>query len=190
MRRHMQMIAPGIFTVPAEETPLSSDIFLIEGEKGEYLFDVGAGAGALNAILNAGREKERCIILSHYHDDHTANLAQIEYDRLLVGELTQRHLGVGEIVREPVSMDDGVHLEIRPCFSPHSGGSLILTVNREYTLLGDLIYPEKKLNRVFARLMTEELEALDTKYFILSHRPGKNVLPKQVLIPFLKHKFA
>ena len=186
----MERISAHIQHYPAQETPLSADVFFIEGEKYLYIYDTGAGEGALRAIEAFAPEKERVVILSHYHDDHTANLGRIKYSRLLVGNLTAKHLERGEIVEEPITIDDGVHLEIFPCASVHSGGSLILTVNRKYALIGDLVYPSKKLNRVFARLMTETLESLDAEFFIPSHRPGKNIIPKALLIASLKKHFS
>jgi len=186
----MERISAHIQYCPAEEAPLSADVFFIEGEKYLYVYDVGAGESARASLRTFAPEKERVILLSHYHADHTGNLAGTQYSRLLVGPLTHKHLERGEIVDAPTVIDDGLPIEILPCASVHSGGSLIVTVNREYTLLGDLIYPAKKLNRVFARLMTETLENLDTQYFVLSHRPGKNIVPKRALIAFLKERFG
>ena len=186
----MERISEHIQYCPAQETPLSADIFFIEGEKRLYIYDVGTGEKAREALQSFAPEKERVIILSHYHEDHAANLTETGYSRLLVGDLTAKHLGRGEIVKEPITIEDGIHLEILPCASVHSGGSLILTVNREYAFIGDLIYPAKKLNRVFARLMTETLESLDTEFFIPSHRIEKNIIPKSLLINFLKERFS
>ena len=55
--------------VPAERTPLSSDIGIIKGDRRIYLYDVGSTLGDLKFLHSLPDTKS--IIISHFHGDHT-----------------------------------------------------------------------------------------------------------------------
>lgn len=181
-------IGRDILYVPAEEEPLSSDAFLIRGRHYTYVYDVGSSQAARHQLQR--EEKPLVIMLSHLHADHTANLACLTYAKLYVGGKTRQKLRVGETLTEDMlCFHDGPELELRRCPSVHENGSLILTVNREYTLLGDLVYPLHKPDLSLALDMLKQLTALDTRYFVVSHRKGK-VFEKAVFLRMVKQLLA
>lgn len=177
-----------ILHIPAGKTPLSSDVFLIRGESRWYLFDTGRNQESLDAIL--ALEGAKTIILSHLHRDHMANLEKIEYDALYVGDLTAERLQIGTAVTESMVIEDGVHLEIRPCPSPHTGGSLILTVNGEYTLLGDLCYTRPSSDPTVMDAMLTALSQVGTRYFVLSHGTGECAVEKDAFLTYWRQAFS
>ncbi len=183
---NVKALVPGIRYLPASEEPLSADVFLIEGAAHMYVMDVGS-CDAAYELLKA-QEKPLVVILSHFHADHTANMARLTPEELYTGTLTAKKVG-GTVVRDAVQLEDGVRLEIRHCPSPHVNGSLILTVNNTYTLLGDLVFfRSDNYERGEAMHMLQVLEKLDTKYFICSHQDGK-VQEKAKFLEVLRRLF-
>lgn len=168
----MKVLCDGIRYLPASDDPLSADVFFIEGEKRCYIYDVGSCGAAVQALR--AEQKPLVITLSHFHQDHTANIAAVRFEELYVGSFTAKKLGMGTVVRDAACIDDGVHLEIRHCPSPHANGSLILTVDNTYTLVGDLYYTRPgQVDRGLAMHMLSTLRKLDTKYIITSHEEEK-----------------
>ncbi len=182
------MNIPRIRRIPPVEEPLSADAFLIEGDACTYVYDVGASDAACEAI--AALQKPVTAIISHFHRDHTANLARLTPYALYVGARTRRQLGQGSVVEDPLHIEDGVRLDIRPCVSPHAPGSLILTVDDTYTFIGDLSYARPGTGQGEARGMYNALRALNTQYFIPSHVAGDPVIPKTDFLRDLKAYFA
>ena len=80
------MIHPRIRRIPAVDAPLSADAFIIEGDARYYVFDVGASDVAHAAI--AALDKPVWVILSHFHADHTANMARLSPEKILAGART------------------------------------------------------------------------------------------------------
>ncbi|MBQ8598872.1 MAG: MBL fold metallo-hydrolase [Oscillospiraceae bacterium] len=186
----MNQISSNISYLPAAEEPLSADVFLIEGEQNYWIYDVGNNEEALKLISGIGKEKK--VILSHYHGDHTGNLAklEIEDEKLYVGDLTQRKLERGTVIGDKLTVRDGVLLEIMRCASPHAGGCLIVTVDKTYTLLGDLYFSKPNKNRKMAERMLKALAEIETRYFVVSHQQGDNIFEKDFLLRELKEYFA
>lgn len=184
----MKIITDYLKQIPSSSEPLSADVFVIEGEKNTYLFDVGNNQEALQAI--SALPKEKTVILSHPHQDHIGNLDRLSWKNLYMGDATFEKLQKGTIVENKVTIRDGVVIEIRACPSPHTGGSLIATVNNEYTLLADLYFTRPVYDNQPAREMLSVLRELDTKYFVVSHQEGNCVFEKDELLRALTNYFT
>lgn len=176
----MNQIAERIKYLPATNNPLSADVYFIEGDKHCYLYDVGSDDNSLRCINQA--DKEKTIILSHYHKDHTGNIERISFRNLYVGKKTYETIGKGEIVEDTFTINDGVKIEVIPCTSPHTEGSLIINVDNEYTLIADLYFTRPPFDRLKAKQMIESLKNIDTKYFVVSHQEEEKVIPKEKMI--------
>lgn len=178
-------IASYLHYLPAVEEPLSADVFCIEGERCTYLYDVGCNEEALTYIT--ALPKEKVIILSHFHPDHVGNIGALTYKELYVGKQTFQKIKQGMIVEDKLKINDGVNIEILHCPSPHAKGSLIVTVNKEYTLLGDLHYTIPEQNHGLALEMLAALRKVDTRYFVISHEEESKICEKE---KFLKELTA
>ena len=206
---------PGLITVndrisyiPACEKPLSSDVGVIRGDKKIYLFDVGSTVQNLNYLYSLPDDKE--IIISHFHADHTwwlethrlgdTDMSENDnispcyerplYEKRYVSKQSAKYTGGGDIVTDPVSIEDGVKLTIAPIPSSHSKGSLALIVNDEIAFLGDATYSTADKTGPFynAQLLQEEiafLERIPAGKVFLSHE-RRPVKPKEVIIRQLK----
>ncbi|MCR5585618.1 MAG: MBL fold metallo-hydrolase [Lachnospiraceae bacterium] len=175
--------------IPATDSPLSADIGLITGEKSIYIFDTGDGDASfreLTKYLKDFPDKETCLIVSHFHKDHTGNFGRHDFSRAYVGSFTAKYVAPSEIVTSPVVIEDGVKLMIFPLPSSHAKGSLGLMVNDEFVFLGDGTYSnEAKGEAVYNRgLLQQELKvlkALPAGKFLLSHKP-RFIYPAKVVI--------
>jgi len=166
------------------ESPLSSEAFIVSGHENYYVYDVGNSAKSLNILKML--DKPIIIILSHFHIDHCGNLSGINYHKLYLSGKARQKLKCGETIPiNPMTIQDGVELVIQRCSSVHENGCLLLTINREYTLLGDLVFPLKTRESAVAREMIKELEKIDTRYFVISHRKQK-VWPKEDFISIMR----
>ena len=183
----MKEIGGKIKCILASEEPLSADVYYIRGDQYAYIFDVGNNDESLLHIKRV--EKDKIIILSHYHEDHVGNIKDVDYHRLYVGRKTREAIETGTIVKSRITIDDGVKIEIIPCPSPHTDGSLIMSVDNEYTLIADLYFTRPPFDKVKALRMLETVQSLDTKYFVISHLKEKKVVPKDELIAELKDYF-
>lgn len=184
----MNVITGRIKYLPATDDPLSADVYFIEGDKRCYIYDVGNCDTSLQLINQT--DKEKVIILSHYHRDHTGNVERICYDNLYVGRKTYEIVGKGTVVEDMLTINDGVKIEIISCVSPHTEGSLIVNVDNQYTLIADLYFTRPPFNRERAMGMMEILKKIDTKYFVVSHQENEKVILKEKLIAELLEFFA
>lgn len=173
--------------IPSSDEPLSADVFFIKGDSKTYIYDVGANEQSFKEIESVPGEK--AVILSHFHPDHTANMARIDCDEIYLGRKTYEKLGKGIIVSDKIIIEDGIKLEIARFPSVHAKGSLVLTVNSEYALIGDLYYSKQDCNKDVAREMITAMRRLDTKYFIPSHSGESPVSEKNRLISELEEYF-
>lgn len=176
----MKTISNYLHYLPSTPEPLSADVYVIEGEQCAYIFDVGNSRAALEYL--SGMKKERVIILSHYHDDHIGTVGQLNYRALYVGDATYEKLHKGTVIEDRLTINDGVEIQISRCPSPHTEGSLIVTVNHEYTLLADLYFTRQECNRELAREMLNVLKEIDTTYFVVNHQEANPVFEKEYLI--------
>lgn len=183
----MEQFHPRIRQIPAEDEPLSADVFIISGDEGEYVFDVGSSDAAYEAI--ASLEKPVTVILSHFHRDHTENMRRLQVAQTLAGVRTMKYIPAGTLVDAPLIIRDGVTIEVRPCVSPHAPGCLIATVDGTYTFIGDLYYARPGTGQGEARGMYNVLRQLDTKYFVVSHEKGSPLVKKDELLRMVKEYF-
>ena len=86
-------ITKNISYLPASEDPLSSDVVFITKENKTYIFDVGANDEA--AELINGITSEKIIVISHFHQDHAANVGRIKFDGLYASKETIKHTHTG-----------------------------------------------------------------------------------------------
>lgn len=176
----MNQIGERINYLPATNDPLCADVFGIDGDQYCYVYDVGSDERSLRYINQL--DKEKVVVLSHFHKDHTGNIDGIHYRDLFVGKKTYEAIGKGIIIEDTITINDGVKIEIAHCVSPHTDGSLIITVDHEYTLIADLIFTRPPFDMDKAMKMLESLRNIDTKYFVISHQEDEKVIPKEKLI--------
>ena len=184
----MNAIGNKIKYLPATNDPLSADVYLIDGDKYCYVYDVGSDDRSLQYINQLSKEK--IIILSHHHKDHTGNIESIYYRDLYVGKKTYEVMGKGIIVEDKLTINDGVKLDVIYCTSPHTEGSLVLTVDNEYTLIADLYFTRSPFDKDKAIKMIESLKQIDTKFFVISHQEDEKVISKETLIQELTEYFC
>ena len=183
----MNVIGKKIKYLQATNDPLSADVYLIDGDKHGYIYDVGNNENSLQYINQPGKEK--IVILSHYHKDHTGNIECVDYRDLYVGKKTYEVVGKGIIVEDMLTINDGVKIDVIHCPSPHTDGSLIITVDNEYTLIADLYFTRPPFDKEKAMKMIDSLMSIDTKYFVISHQEDEKVIPKEKLISELTDYF-
>ena len=184
----MHTIGERIKYLPATNDPLSADVYCIEGDKCCYVYDVGNDDRSLQYINQIGKEK--VVVLSHHHKDHTGNIAGLRYRDLYVGKKTCEVIGKGIIVEDTLTINDGVIIDVIHCTSPHTDGSLIITVDNEFTLIADLYFTRPPFDKNKAMKMLESLRNIDTKYFVISHQENEKVISKEKLIKELAVYFC
>ena len=184
----MNLIGKRIKYLPATNDPLSADVYCIEGDQYCYVYDVGNNENSLHYINQLGKEK--VVILSHYHKDHTGNIADLYYRDLYVGKKTYEIIGKGIIVEDTLTINDGVRIDVTFCASPHTDGSLIVTIDNEYTLIADLYFTRPPFDEEKAMKMIDFLRNIDTQYFVISHQEEEKVIPKDKLITELSVYFG
>ena len=160
----LQKINDYISYIPSCEVPISGEVGVIYGKKTTYLFDVGSTYECLDFLYSLNGKMQ--IVISHFHGDHTWWLTKhragekgmlpgdtisltyepVKYEKLYRGKSTEKYLPDGQIVTEPVLIEDEtpsgqpLKLEIIPMPSSHTKGSLALVVNDEYVFMGDATY--------------------------------------------------
>ena len=184
----MNKIGERIEYHPATNDPLSADVYCVEGDKYCYVYDVGNDERSLQYINQIGKEK--VVVLSHHHKDHTGNIVGLHYRDLYVGKKTYEIIGKGIIVEDALTINDGVRIDVSHCVSPHTEGSLIITVDNEYTLIADLYFTRPPFDEEKAMKMIDFLRNIDTQYFVISHQENENVIPKEKLIAELTVYFS
>ena len=184
----MNAIGKRIKYLPATNNPLSADVFCIEGDQYCYVYDVGNDDRSLQYINQLNREM--VIILSHYHKDHIGNIESIHYRNLYVGKKTYEVIGKGVVVEDKFTINDGVKIDVIHCTSPHTDGSLIVTIDNEYTLIADLYFTRPPFEKDKAMKMIETLRKINTEYFVITHQEDEKVIPKDKLITELSVYFG
>lgn len=183
----MNVIGKRIKYLPAANDPLSADVYCIDGNERCYIYDVGNNNNSLHHINQISKKK--IVILSHHHKDHTGNIESVQYHDLYVGKKTYEAIGKGIIVQDKITINDGVKIEIIHCTSPHTEGSLIITVDNEYTLIADLYFTRPPFDNEKAMKMINTLKNINTKYFVISHQEDEKVILKEKLIGELSDYF-
>ena len=160
----LQKINDYISYIPSCEVPISGEVGIIYGKKTTYLYDVGSTYECLDFLYSLNGKMQ--IVISHFHGDHTWWLTKhragekgmlpgdtisltyepVKYEKIYIGKSTEKYLPDGQIVMEPVIIEDEtpsgqpLKLEIIPMPSSHTKGSLALVVNDEYVFMGDATY--------------------------------------------------
>ncbi len=174
---------------PATEEPLSADVGFIRCGEEWWIYDVGSSTEAAAAIN--GLQGRKNIVLSHFHPDHTGNIANLEYDTLYAGAYTCRSLKRGTAVEGHIYFEGGVHLFPLP--SSHAKGCVGLEMG-EYAFLGDGTYCTVKDGQVVhnAGLLRElilTLEALRAR-FVLQRHGNPFLCPKEEVLSSLREIYA
>lgn len=193
--------------------PLSADVIAVRGGSAWWIFDVGACDEAAQFINELPRilvdnsaNLAKNVVISHFHRDHLLNVQRmcsdeisLDIDALYVGAYTSKTFGEIEgvaknVVMEPLSFDDGVHIEILPIPNSHAKGSLALVVG-DYVFLGDATYPmvgHGSPDVYNVQILGEQikfLKSLTPTHFCLSHKRGL-VRDKTSVIQFLESVYA
>ena len=184
----MKQLSGRIRYIPASDQPLSADVFIIEGDTAFYVFDVGCNDAAFEAI--AALHKPVTVILSHFHRDHAGNMSRLMPQQTLAGARTMKYIAQGTLVDKPLTIRDGVVIEVQPCVSPHAPGCLIATVDGEYTFIGDLHYARPGTGQGEAKGMLNVLKRLQTRWFVVSHATESPLVEKEALLQEIKLHFG
>ena len=131
--------------IPACRDPLSADVGVITGNKKTWIFDVGSSESTLEEIQQI--EREKAIVISHFHPDHMGNLQKINCPEIYVGANTLRYSGKGTVVDSDLYVEDGVRMHLFPIPCCHAKGSLGLEVNETYAFIGDATTPTRKAGK-------------------------------------------
>lgn len=182
-------INAAISYIPAQDSPLSSDVAVIKGQK-TWLFDVGSSDDAFEEIRRI--EGEKCAVISHFHPDHMANLERLPELPVYVGANTFRYSGRGTVIEKETELEKGIRVILIP--SSHAKGSLGLVVNDEFVFIGDALAPTIKKGKVVynAQLLNECIrlfKSIKAPYFIQSHRMDR-VYEKAEIISKLESIYA
>lgn len=165
-------IAQGIMYLKAGENPLSADVGVVKGKKYWWIYDVGANDEAYDFIQSL--EGPKAVVISHFHQDHIANLNRIKPELLYVGDYTYTKTKSGIVISTITEIDDGIVVRIIPCPSSHSKGSLLMEVDGKYCFIGDSPYCTSREGRMCynAGVLLEEirtLKSISAEYLMLSH---------------------
>lgn len=203
-------IEQGISYITPSESPLSSNVVIIEGSDCVWLYDVGNHPDVIELLKEINCDgKNINIVLSHFHPDHIGNLDKIcglwenceaqdkgqpqtkDRIRIYQGKYTYKHTNKGGIISEDMYIDAGTHrLHIFQIPSCHSKGSVAMEVDERYCFLGDALYPATKgaVREYNKSLLKEEINALEkikAQYFMLSHKEPF-ARPENVVMAWIK----
>ena len=110
-------------------------------------------------------------------------------DSKVIRNIVEKAIGKDIIVEDAFTINDSVNIDVIHCTSPHTDGSLILTVDNEYTLIADLYFTRPPFDMDKAMKMLESLRNIDTKYFVVSHQENEKVILKDKMIAELADYF-
>lgn len=153
----------------ASRDPLSADIGIIRAGDAVWLYDVGCGEDNLSGV-----PESECVVLSHFHADHTGNIGRIRTERVYVSKETYGHVRRGTVVDSDLYVGD---MHIFPLPSCHAKGCLGLEVGGTHAFVGDALYSKVRDGCYVynAQLLQEEirvLAALQSPCLLVSHYPG------------------
>ena len=185
---NMIRVSDELYFLPSTEAPFSADIYLIKGEKKNYLFDIGIGKEARKIVDEIDN---KVVIISHFHQDHLGNLKfyDLKNEDIFIGDYTYKIIGYGTVVRNIIEINDKVNLKIIPIPNSHAKGSLVLLINNEILLMGDSLYCNTKGYNV--SLLNSEiklLKELDFKYAMSSHKD--KLYPKKIVLDELEYYYS
>ncbi len=172
----IQKITAQISYLPASEQPLSADVGIIRTDKSIWIYDVGSNKEAADLINGISKENglPKNVVLSHFHQDHSANINNIAYNKLYGGGFTCKHFGKEiaiDLVDKDMFFEDGVHLF--PIPSSHAKGCAGLEYG-DYAFLGDSTYSCLKDGKIVynsgqLKALIDKLKSLNANNFLLSH---------------------
>ena len=173
----------GLYSIiKGTNNPLSSDVAIIDGYKYTYVFEVGASEKIIEELNSI--KKDKAIIISHFHQDHLANINKIDYQKLFVGDNTYKYTNSGEII-DDLYIEDGVKLHLFKISSCHSKGSIGMEIG-DYAFIGDANAPAFKnghyvYNVQMLKEEIEQLSSLKANYIVFSHHMERPVTKTDVI---------
>lgn len=162
------------------ENPLSSDIAIIENDDVLIIFEAGNNEEIINELNSINKDK--VLVISHFHEDHLTSYSKINHIGMYVGDNTYKYTNEGIIVDKDLYIGN-VHLfRLSSC---HAKGSIGLEVG-DYAFIGDSLAPTHKKNEYVynVQMLKEEineLNKLDVKYLVSSHEMDKPELKDEVI---------
>ena len=173
-------IDENIYRIPFVSQPISCDVIFITCSDCTWIFDVGLNKTTLNVISAIPGKKK--VVISHFHPDHTINLAFFKSDELYVSKNTKLYTMKGSVISEKTDfecfLDDGqkVNLSVQPFPSCHAKGCLCMIFGN-YAFMGDGTYCKERLGKHIydANTMAEEIAALEElpcEYVCVDHDPN------------------
>lgn len=192
----MQAEFPCDHIKPTNE-PLSSDVYIIKGEKELWIFDAGSNDEACMKLNET--EGKKNLIISHFHNDHTYNVRRVKFDNIYASGYTAERIKEYSdfitIVKNDIYIEDGdIKIHIFPIPSSHSKGSLALELNEEYIFMGDSAYAMQKngvvvFNAGQVKAEIDRLKSLKADKVILSHEK-RPVFRKETIIRNLERVYS
>ncbi|MCQ2578264.1 MAG: MBL fold metallo-hydrolase [Treponema sp.] len=163
-------ITDKISYLPSSRNPISCEVVFIKGDGCTWIFDTGLTKEAAHYINQVEGPKK--VVISHWHPDHTLNLAKIKYDELYVSRHTKKYTWRGTVLESDTDFGD-VKVIVLP--SSHAKGCLCLLAG-DYAFMGDGTYSkERKGNHTYnVQLLQAEIEVLEKipcRYVCLDHDP-------------------
>lgn len=185
-------ITEQISYIKASQNPLSADVILVDGKDYLYVFDVGNNeqvAEYINEIpkkkrvilshfhtdhmgnigrvefervyFGAATEKFFCHYIEDYETQRSQKLPEAIARTLQEGDpehAIPRYISLSD----PVTISDGISVEIYPVPNSHAKGGLLMQVNDEYIFIGDSLYSKVEGSYFVynAQLLKEEIELL------------------------------
>ena len=180
------------FVLPGQDDPLSSDVFTIQGRNTTFIFDAGASDIAADYIN--GIEGDKILVISHFHQDHTANVGRLQGIKAIYGgRKTCDHIKTGTVVNEKLGLLDGVAIDVMPLTSCHAKGSLMMCLNSTWLFVGDAMCPcstplGEGWNAGMLLSTIREIGSVDAQWVIPSHTG--EVLSKDEAVARLKSVYA
>lgn len=179
----LQTLTPTISYFPAINEPLSSEVIIIDGGAETYIFDAGRGDISADYLKQLNKT---CMIISHFHTDHTYNLRDYTPDRMYVSKNTYKYTKSGTIVSEDILLDDG-RIRVFTIPSSHAKGCLGIEVNKEYAFLGDALYgaSNKPMGEAYNYQLLQQtikvVESLSAEKLVIGHRLPNTYTQKEML---------
>ena len=162
------------------ENPLSSDIAIIENDDVLIIFEAGNNEEIINELNSINKDK--VLVISHFHEDHLTSYSKINHIGMYVGDNTYKYTNEGIIVDKDLYIGN-VHLfRLSSC---HAKGSIGLEVG-DYAFIGDSLAPTHKKNEYVYNVQMlkeeiDELSKLKANYLVSSHKMDKPELKDEVI---------
>lgn len=166
--------------IKGSENPLSSDVSIIENDDVLIIFEAGNSEKIINELNSINKDK--VLVISHFHEDHLTSYSRINHIGMYVGDNTYKYTNEGTIVDKDLYIGN-VHLfRLSSC---HAKGSIGLEVN-DYAFIGDGLAPTYKrggyvYNVQMLKEEIDELSKLKANYLVSSHKMDKPELKEDAI---------